>query len=194
MTTPTPQPAPTPAETKETDAVLFTRARALSASDFTPLDQWRFWSRVEVGTVEQCWPWRIDSETEEKEGQRGAFVVRGRTMRAYRCSVVFSGRDIPEGMVCDHVCRNGLCVNPYHIRIVTISENTIENSSSPSALNAVKTHCRRGHEYNADNTRLSMRHGSSHRHCRICEQERWLAKKARLHASGVVRPKTTQIQ
>lgn len=70
---------------------------------------------------------------------------------------------IPDGMVIDHLCRVHACVNPEHLEAVSNAENILRGVS-PSALNARKTHCPRGHPYDAQNTYRTPRG----RHCRAC--------------------------
>lgn len=89
-------------------------------------------------------------------------------------------------LVIDHKCRNRACCNPDHLRVVSQSVNAIENSSSPSALNCLKTHCPYGHEYLPENTYFAP---TGHRQCRACKRVRDRLWRARLtgvveHASG----------
>lgn len=76
---------------------------------------------------------------------------------------------IPDGMVIDHICRNRACCNVDHLRVVTRRTNNIENSVSPFAINATKTHCPAGHEYTNENTYWQSNGG---RKCRQCYQAR----------------------
>lgn len=70
---------------------------------------------------------------------------KGKTILAHRWAFIYLGKnDIPDDLVIDHVCRNRLCVNPEHMRVVTNKENVLAGESF-AAVNAVKTHCRRGH-------------------------------------------------
>ena len=62
-------------------------------------------------------------------------------VRAHRVFWVRYREPIPEGMVLDHLCRNRICVNPEHLRVVTRAVNSTENSLSPTAINKGKTHC-----------------------------------------------------
>ena len=34
-----------------------------------------------------------------------------------------TGKQIPNGMTLDHLCRNKICVNPEHLEVVTLAEN-----------------------------------------------------------------------
>ena len=64
----------------------------------------------------------------------------------------------------DHLCRNRLCVNPQHIRIVK-RENF--RGISPSVIHAKKTHCPRGHELSGNNlVKYKLKIGQ--RNCRTC--------------------------
>lgn len=80
---------------------------------------------------------------------------------------------IPEGLHIDHLCRVRLCVNPAHLEAVTCHENN-RRSTSPTAVNAKKTHCPRGHEYTEENTYFAPPDGR--RMCKPCARaatKRW---------------------
>lgn len=87
---------------------------------------------------------------------------------------------IPEGLQLDHLCRQPRCFNPVHLEPVTSNENTMRSPVAPAAINARKTHCKRGHLYDEANTYRI--HGS--RHCRACNRLAVAARKARLKATG----------
>lgn len=74
---------------------------------------------------------------------------------AHHIALRFAGVEPPDrdndGMVVDHMCRNTRCVSVAHLRIVTYTENTLRNNSSPFALNSQKTHCSKGHPLSGDN-------------------------------------------
>jgi len=116
-----------------------------------------------------------------KPGVEGynAFAYEGRTIRAHRYSYELFVGPIPDGLVIDHMCRNRACVNPDHLRVVDRRTNTIENSTSRPALNAMKTHCANGHPYDDTNTVLI----AGKRRCRQCtsskNHQQYLKRKAR---------------
>ncbi|MEU5322933.1 HNH endonuclease signature motif containing protein [Streptomyces sp. NPDC021056] len=76
---------------------------------------------------------------------------------------------IPAGLVIDHLCRNRRCVNPGHLEVVTLAENT-RRGFGISTFNALKTHCPQGHPYSVENTYIHPR--NSARICRACARER----------------------
>lgn len=82
---------------------------------------------------------------------------------------------VPEGLVLDHLCRKTLCVNPKHLEPVTVQENVLRGTA-PSAVNAKKTHCIRGHELSGDNLYIHIRKNKfrdqTHRLCKTCQRER----------------------
>lgn len=75
-----------------------------------------------------------------------------------------AGLLIPKGYTLDHLCRYRPCCNPKHLEAVTRKVNVLRGYS-PTAINARKTHCIRGHEFTEANT-IKERHG---RKCRTCE-------------------------
>ena len=139
----------------------------------------RFWAKVnpsgrvpahrpELGC---CWEW-IGATNRAGYGQFevGTFAahkVRG----AHRVAYEALNGVIPEGLQCDHLCRNRACVNPAHIEPVTNRENARRGLNG--LLWAPLTHCLRGHPYNTANTYwyLTVR-GQPARKCRECGRYR----------------------
>lgn len=108
----------------------------------------RFLAKVAVGSDQNCWLWQAALKVKPGygsvwDGCRQEFAHRV----AYR---LFKG-PIPKGLTIDHLCRNPRCVNPEHLEAVTKRVNDLRGESV-FARNARKTHCLRGHLYDAANT------------------------------------------
>lgn len=128
-----------------------------------------------------CWLW-LGGLSEGYGRFRG--TINGKLCRpAHRFAFLATGGEIPEGFVLDHTCRTKSCVNPAHLRAVTKQLNAIENSNGPAAKNFRKTHCKRGHEFTAENTREYRRH----RHCLTCEKAYFAAYDKTRRGKGSVR-------
>lgn len=77
--------------------------------------------------------------------------------------------EVPRGVVVGHLCRRRDCCNEKHLRLETRRQSALENNFGPTAINNSKTHCKNGHEFTAENTRI--RNGVK-RNCRKCERKR----------------------
>jgi hypothetical protein len=73
--------------------------------------------------------------------------------------------DIPEGYEVHHVCGNRLCVNPFHLTVLSQTDHW-RLGNSPSAKRARATQCKNGHEFTPENTYVRTKTG--HRRCRKC--------------------------
>lgn len=124
----------------------------------------RFDARIEKTAT--CWLW-TGSHSRGGYGQ----VQIGRRSKnghpspalAHRVAYELFVGPIPEGLTIDHLCRVRHCVNPAHLEPVTRGENTLRGNGA-CAVNARKTHCKRGHLLDGDNVRLRP----TGRECRAC--------------------------
>src|SRR5215216_7429126 len=114
----------------------------------------RFWALVEK--TETCWIW---TGTKSPSGYGKFWTDDGRTARPHRWAYQHEVGPIPAGMTLDHLCHSKdracpggpacphrACVRPDHLEPVTGRVNTGRGG------NAQKTHCRKGHPYDEENT------------------------------------------
>lgn len=136
----------------------------------------RLWEKVDVRGKAECWPW-ISKNVVRGYGQ---LSVNGQPMNAHRVAFLVTFGQIPPGMHIDHICHNNdancaggdscthrLCCNPSHLEATSPADNK-QRGMSRNAVNARKTHCKRGHEFTTDNTRIRP---SGSRGCRACDRD-----------------------
>lgn len=111
--------------------------------------------------TDSCWLWLASKQWDGY----GRFTRDSVAYPAHRFIYKKLVGDLIDGLVIDHVCKNRACVNPKHLRQVTIRENNVTYSNSPPAKNATKTHCIRGHKYTPKNT---YKQRGINRLCRKC--------------------------
>lgn len=98
----------------------------------------------------------------------GKMAVRGKSEYAHRYAYQRVHGEIPGGFDLDHLCRNRPCVDIAHLELVTHQVNLLRGHTI-TAMNAAKTHCINGHEFNVKNT---YRRPDGSRECRQCSRER----------------------
>ena len=124
----------------------------------------RFWAKVNVDGV--CWEWEADLSA----GGYGRFNTGRRVEATHRVAYKLLVGPIPAKMQLDHLCRNRVCCNPDHLEIVTQQEN-IRRGYGISAVNARKTHCKRGHEFTPENIYCPPSR-ENERSCLKCKRDR----------------------
>lgn len=112
------------------------------------------WNLVDKNHPDGCWVWL---GSKDKDGYSRSSCGLG-----HREFYTYLVGEIPDGLQVDHLCRNRSCVNPEHLELVTPKVNTQRGTNH----NRVKTHCKHGHEFSPENTRITKR---GNRSCKECE-------------------------
>lgn len=138
----------------------------------------RFWQKVNIQDngswlwqtdgKNSCWLWQASCNA----GGYGKFGVNRESVLAHRFVYEYFRGKISESLDLDHLCRNHLCVNPWHLepvpKVVNIRRGEVVNSNRRRG-HAI-THCPKGHPYDEQNTYWDPKH--INRHCKICRLER----------------------
>jgi len=125
----------------------------------------RIAEKIDFFGEDGCWVW-LAAKTWEGYGQ---VKHKGQMRLAHRVAYQVTVEEIPDGLVCDHLCRNTSCVNPDHIEIVTNQENTKRGDYTNRRRKMLaSTHCCRGHEWSEKNTYVDAR---GYKICRPCGTE-----------------------
>jgi hypothetical protein len=132
------------------------RKQLVSAKD-------RFWAKVKK--TQTCWLW-IGAKT---SAGYGMFNPAGRDQAeliyAHRFAMKLTGIDI-DGREGHHVCPNKNCIRIHPKHVVDVPSQ--HNPDSPSHLNRLKTHCKRGHLLKGQNL-IPWHSTKGHRACRTCQ-------------------------
>jgi len=116
-----------------------------------------------------CWLWT--GATHPKGYPR--MTARGVTFPATRFSLQMHTGESGDGFQCCHRCDNPYCVNPEHLFWGTRSDNQQDalKKGRPNSSRLPKTHCKRGHAFTPENTKI-VRHVDGHvfKHCIMCRR------------------------
>ncbi len=128
-----------------------------------------FWAKT-AKVPSGCWLW---TGALDAKGYGSCWINKFTTStRAHRVAYMLTNGEIAPSQPLDHLCRNRACVNPAHLEIVDNRTNALRGVGI-TAMNAAKTHCLRGHEFNDINTKGTiMRNGRIGRICRPCRRIR----------------------
>lgn len=118
------------------------------------------------GLIGPCYEWTRG----KSNGYGRVGLSNGSRIYIHRYVWELANGKIPDGMEIDHRCRNRACCNVDHLRIVTHKVNSTENVVGAIwQLRKAKTHCKRGHPFDEENTYATKNGG---RHCRACARQR----------------------
>jgi hypothetical protein len=127
-----------------------------------------FWKKVYVSNHGSMW-----NGAQDGHGYGNFWVPEQKKFyRVHRLVFEWSTGVVPE--IVDHVCSISNCITLDHLENVTQAENlkrTYERGRGNSYW-ARQTHCKNGHEWNEQNTRIvNKTGGGTQRACRVCQKE-----------------------
>ncbi len=146
-----------------------THAENIGKANTVPLSH-RFWDKVQIGTVDECWEWmaakdprgygRIGGDDRRPSGRK-------RTELAHRVAYKMKVGPVPDGLFVCHHCDNSGCCNPKHLFLGTCKDNNQDmyRKGRDANQHTGRTHCQRGHEFDTNNTYITAR---GHRACKAC--------------------------
>lgn len=125
-------------------------------------DEDRFYAYTKIQS-EGCWLWTGNLN----EDGYGKMNANGKKVSVHRWSYEYFVGKIPDGLTIDHQCNVRNCVNPEHLKPMTIGDNAKRSLN----FSGNRTHCRNGHEYTPENT-IRQRSGRwISRRCKICHYD-----------------------
>jgi hypothetical protein len=133
----------------------------------------RFWRHVQPTPLPGCWFWTGSKMTRNvcrygKFGIGSNYEGTRRLIAPHIFAYLFYVGPIPGDLELDHLCRNGECVNPWHLEPVTHQENM--RRAGPYSGWAQRSVCINGHPFEGNN--LFMRDGTHGRGCRECVRQK----------------------
>jgi hypothetical protein len=141
----------------------------------TQTDLERFWLRVNKNG-DDCWTWTGF----KNELGYGLFSLDHKHVKAHRVSWMVANGKIPDGLCVLHSCDNPICVNPSHLFLGTMKDNTQDMLAKGRQSNQYTkaTHCENGHEYGEKDK-------NGWRRCKACQLERQLARRSNRISNGL---------
>jgi hypothetical protein len=140
----------------------------------------RFWANARKSNdPAACWPWTRGKNS----GGYGVFGVSGiGQLLAHRVSYWLATGQWPGELFTCHSCDVKNCIRPDHLFLGTNCDNLKDASrkglcgpqqhperyAAGFARRRERTHCKNGHEYTPDNTRIYQAKGSRPRRYRVC--------------------------
>lgn len=123
-------------------------------------DAARFWSRVDVKSVDECWPWKQSCF----RGGYGQWKLRGRNLKAHRIAYALTFGDDPTRLVL-HSCDNPPCCNPAHHFLGD------EAANSADCKNKGRLNTAAGERHGSKTKPERVSQGTRHPHARLTEED-----------------------
>jgi hypothetical protein len=130
----------------------------------------RFWKKTEKRSSSDCWNWKGHVTI----FGYGKVKVNGRMNPAHRVAWILAVGDIPTGLLVLHKCDNRACVNPSHLFVGSVLDNSRDIwSKGRQPKRMLKPFCSRGHAMVEGNfVVVKRRHvGWTYRRCLACRNE-----------------------
>jgi hypothetical protein len=105
------------------------------------------------------------------------------SLRVSRIVWEYHNDTIPKGWVVRHTCDNPPCVNPDHLLIGTVRDNSRDMVERGRHREQRKTHCPNGHPLEGDNLRRRVLNQGP-RGCAICQRQHVVERDALVRAAA----------
>ena len=149
----------------------YERKRRHGSYDYKRMnDAERFCEKIAFS--DECWLWTGTVNGGNGRPSYGQFHLRGRKALAHRLAYELCFGPIPPGLVLDHLCRTPKCVRPDHREPVSNRTTVITRGTGAFAEKARATHCKHGHEFTPENTRIRRDSAQGTRTCKQCQRDR----------------------
>lgn len=101
----------------------------------------RFWSKVDIKSEDECWPWLAGIKGKYNCGNYGGFYIRQlkNTMGSHKVSFIIYHNfdltdDLPDWVIIRHTCNNPICVNPKHLKLGDCQSNSDDRVLAGNSL------------------------------------------------------------